>query len=181
MPAATPWPPVAASRGGHIAAACFGEFLLLRPGSTDQIFTIEQNSPVPGDFPTGPVGRVNIDDSTGYRVGFSLAASNCTSLLASYTRVDGSTSNTIFAQPGNVSNSQIIHPSTLTTGAAACSPRPRSIFDFDLIDFGYHHVLRSSDCYVVNWLGRIPLRPNEQDSDDSAGSFHCHAAGDQRY
>ena len=160
--------------GDAVAACCckpwwahrcgvFGEFLLLRPGSTDQIFTIEQNSPVAGDFPTGPVGRVNIDDSAGYRVGFSLAASDCTSLLASYTRVDGSTSNTITAQPGNVLSSQIIHPSTLTTGASSLQSSARSSFDFDLIDLGYHHVLRSADCYVVNWLAGFRYGQINQD------------------
>ena len=141
----------------------FADFLLLRPGSADQIYSIEQNSPVPGDFPTGPVGRVNIDDSTGYRVGFTLAASDCTSLVASYTRVDGSTENRIFAQPGNVLNSQIIHPSSLTTGASSLQSSARSSFEFDLFDLGYHHVLRSSDCYVVNWLAGFRYGQMEQD------------------
>jgi hypothetical protein len=129
----------------------------------DQIYTIEQNSPVPGDFPTGPVGRVNIDDSTGYRVGFSIAASNCTSLLASYTHVDGSTANTIVARPGNVLNSQIIHPSTLTTGASSLQSSASQSFDFDLLDLGYHHVLKASDCYVVNWLAGFRYGQIEQD------------------
>ncbi len=141
----------------------FGDFLLLRPGSADQIYSIEQNSPVPGDFPTGPVGRVNIDDSAGYRVGFTLAASNCTSLLAVYTHVDGSSSDTIIAQPGNVLNSQIIHPSVLTTGASSLQSSASASFDFDLIDLGYHHVLKSSDCYVVNWLAGFRYGQMQQD------------------
>ncbi len=141
----------------------FADFLLLRPGSADQIYSIEQNSPVPGDFPTGPVGRVNIDDSTGYRVGFTLAASDCTSLIASYTRVDGNTANTIYAQPGNVLNSQIIHPSSLTTGASSLQSSAASSFNFDLIDLGYHHVLKSSECYVVNWLAGFRYGQMEQD------------------
>ena len=161
--AAAPPPLAVASPGGHTAAAPSPTSYLLRPGSADQIYSIEQNSPVPGDFPTGPVGRVNIDDSTGYRVGFTLAASDCTSLVASYTRVDGSTENTIFAQPGNVLNSQIIHPSVLTTGAASLQSSAASSFKFDLIDLGYHHVLRSSDCYVVNWLAGFRYGQMEQD------------------
>lgn len=141
----------------------FGDFLLLRPGSADQIYTIEQNSPVPGDFPTGPVGRVNIDDSAGYRLGFTLAASNCTSLLASYTHWGGTTENTIAAQQGNVLNSQIIHPSTLTTGASSLQSWAAQRIEFDLVDLGYHHVLKASDCYVVNWLAGFRYGQLEQD------------------
>ena len=40
-------------------------------------------------FPTGPVGRLNVDEEAAYRVGFTICASPCTSLVASWTQVRG--------------------------------------------------------------------------------------------
>ncbi len=141
----------------------FGQFLLLRPGNADQIYTIEQNSVVPGEFPTGPVGRVNIDEEAGYRVGGTYAASNCTSLVATYTRWEGNTGNRIVAAPGNYLNSQIIHPSTLTTGATALQSSALYSMDFQLIDLAYRHILKASDVYAINWTAGFRYGNMEQD------------------
>ncbi|MFK8114091.1 MAG: Lpg1974 family pore-forming outer membrane protein [Rubripirellula sp.] len=141
----------------------FGQFLLLRPGNVDQIFAIEQNTIVPGDFPTGPVGRVNIDEEAAFRVGFTWAASDCTSLVTTFTRFEGNTSSTINATPTNVLNSQIIHPSTLTVGAGSLQSTASYSLDFQLIDLAYRHVYKTSDCYAVNWLAGFRYANMEQD------------------
>jgi len=141
----------------------FGQFLLLRPGNVDQIYTIEQNSTTPGDFPTGPIGRVNVDEEAGFRVGFVCAASDCTSLVTSFTRFEGNTSNTINANAGNVLNSQIIHPSTLTVGASSLQSSANYSIDFQLIDLAYRHIWKSSDIYAINWLAGFRYGNLEQD------------------
>lgn len=141
----------------------FGQFLLLRPGNVDQIYTIEQNSTTPGQFPTGAVGRLNVDEEAGFRVGFSVCASNCTSFVASYTRWEGKTLDRIAAQPGNFLNSQIIHPSTLTVGATALEGGGGYSIDFQLIDAAYRHIWKTSDVYAINWLAGFRYGKMEQD------------------
>jgi len=130
----------------------FGQFLLLRPGNLDQIYAIEQNSVLPGDDPTGPVGRLNIDEQAGYRVGFNLATTNCSSLVASFTQYSGSSNNQITAAQGNVLDSQIIHPSEDTVGAASLQSSAGMKLDFQLVDLAYRHKWRASNSYVINWL-----------------------------
>ncbi len=131
----------------------FGQFLLLKPGNVDHIYAIEQNDSVqPGAFPTGPIGRVNVDDASGYRLGFSCAASDCTSLVLSYTEFDGSTSNQITATSGNNINSLVLHPSTDTVGDDGLVSAADYGIDFQLIDLAYRHIWKSTDAYAINWL-----------------------------
>lgn len=141
----------------------FGQFLLLRPGNVDQIYAIEQDSVVPGEFPTGPVGRLNVDEETGYRVGVTLACSNCTSLVASYTNFEGNTVDAIRATNGNVLNSQIVHPSTLTVGGADQGSFGVYGIDFQLVDLAYRHIWKTSDIYAINWLAGFRYGSMQQD------------------
>ncbi|MGI9472515.1 MAG: Lpg1974 family pore-forming outer membrane protein [Rubripirellula sp.] len=131
----------------------FAEFLLLRPGSTDFIYAVEQNDVTPGAFPTGPVGRVNIDSSAGGRLGFSICASQCTSLEVIYTGWEGSTSDSITANGGNVLNSQVVHPSGVTTGSTSLVSSADYSMDFQTLDLAYRHIWRANDCYAINWMG----------------------------
>lgn len=141
----------------------FAEFLLLRPGSVDHIYAIEQNDTTASALPTGPVGRVNVDSSAGFRVGFSIATNDCTSLVVTYTGFEGNTSNTIAAQSGNVLNSQIIHPNTETAGTSSLQSSADYSIDFQMVDLAYRHLWRSNDCYAVNWLAGFRYGNMEQD------------------
>ena len=141
----------------------FGQFLLLRPGNVDQIYTIEQNTVVPGNDPTGPVGRVNVDEESGFRTGLSWAATECTSLVASYSWFEGHSSNTIAATGSNVLISQTIHPSTLNVGTGSLQTSANYNIDFQLIDLGYRHIWKTSDIYAINWLAGFRYGNLEQD------------------
>lgn len=141
----------------------FAEFLLLRPGSTDFIYAIEQNDTTPGAFPTGPVGRVNIDSSAGGRLGFSICASQCTSLELIYTGWEGSTSDSITAASGNVLNSQVVHPSGVTTGSTSLVSSADFDMDFQTLDLAYRHIWRANDRYAINWMGGFRYGNMSQD------------------
>jgi len=140
----------------------FGQFLLLRPGNTDQIFELEFNDPAP-DAPTGPVGRLNIDEEAGFRTGFSLAASDCTSLVASYTFFESNTSSSLTAAPGNVLVSQVIHPDLGTVGGAGLSSSGSMGIDFQMVDLAYRHLWKQCDTYAINWLAGFRYGHMEQD------------------
>ena len=141
----------------------FAEFLLLRPGSTDFIYAIEQNDTTSNAFPTGPVGRVNIDSSAGGRFGFSVCASQCSSLEVIYTGWQGDTSNSVTANGNNVLNSKIIHPSSVTTGTASLVSSADYEMDFQTLDLSYRRIWRASDCYAINWSGGFRYGNMSQD------------------
>lgn len=140
----------------------WGEFLLLRPGSSDLTYAVEQDDVVADSFPTGPVAIAGIDEEAGFRVGFSVAHSDCTSLVASYTRWDGDTESSLLANPGNVLNSTIIHPSTATTGATALSAASSQEMSFQLADIGYRHLIRATDATALNWTAGLRYGNLEQ-------------------
>ena len=60
--------------------------------------------------------------------------------------------NQIRTNGDNVLNSQIIHPSTLTTGAASLQSGTTYSIDFQLLDLAYRHIFKASDIYAINWL-----------------------------
>ncbi len=132
-------------------SGAFGELLYLSPGNSDLIYAVEQTGPVPQASPTGPIGISNIDEHLGYRVGLNLAHSNCSSLAVSYTRWDGETNSILQATGTNVLNSNVIHPSTATTGAASLEATARQLANFQFGDVMVRRVYRSSDCGVINW------------------------------
>lgn len=134
----------------------FGEYLWLRPGSSDLIYATEQTDPDPTvASPTGPVGTVGIDAESGFRVGFSLAASQCSSVNVAYARWDGSSQSSLEATGQNVLASNLIHPSTATSGAASLGAFAEQAMDFQTLDLNYRHLWKHTDTMAVNWLAGV--------------------------
>ena len=131
----------------------FGQFLSLRPGSTDLVYAIEQDSVLANDDPTGPVGRTNIDEENAYRVGFSLAHNYCSSIVATYTNYSGSTSDFIQAANGNVLYSTVIHPSEVNVGDTSGTAAATTGLDFQLLDLACRNNWKKCNNYSVNWSG----------------------------
>ncbi len=140
----------------------FGELLYLNAGNSDLIYAVEQTSVLPNASPTGPLGIANIGQELGYRFGFSHALSNCSSLVASYTRWDGDTFSSIEATGTNVLNSQLIHPSVATTGAASLEATARQKINFQYVDVMVRRVHRAYDCGVINWNAGLRYGKLEQ-------------------
>ena len=100
----------------------FADILFLRPGNADLVYAVEQTSFDPTlASPTGPVGRANIDNGTGFRIGANWAIDNCASFVATYTWFESDTEDLISATPGNVLNLIVGHPSVVTSGATSIS------------------------------------------------------------
>lgn len=143
----------------------FAEFLLLRPGSTDLIYAVEQTDP-DADIasPTGPVGIVAIPEQGGFRTGFTLAASDCSSYLVSYARWDGSTTSEIEANFPFVLDSQVVHPSVDTSGAASLAASSYQKISFQTVDLAYRHLWKASNTTALNWLTGLRYGNIEQRS-----------------
>ena len=145
----------------------FGDFLLLRPSNTDVLYAVEQNDVVANSFPTGPTGITQIGANAGYRVGFVLANTNTTSLVASFTHWEGNTSDRITRNGTNVLVSQIIHPSPQvvgppSAGATSLQTRGEASMEFSSIDAAYRHKLFCTDTTIFNWSGGFRYASMEQ-------------------
>lgn len=140
----------------------FGEFLYLTPGNTDIIYAREETDPGLTGSPTGPQGIVNIDESPGYRFGFFVALDDCSSIVTSYTRWDGTSSDRIDAANGRILNPVLLHPSTLTTGSTALQATATQSINFQLADLAYRRVLRHGNRYAINWTGGLRYGNIEQ-------------------
>ena len=133
-----------------------GEFLLLRPGNTDLTYAVEQTDPDPNDAsPTGPMGIVAIDSQPGLRVGLTQAASECSSLVASYTWWEGDAESQLSATGINVLDSTVFHPSVATSGGASLQAAARQRIRFQMADIGYRHLWKASETTAVNWIGGL--------------------------
>ncbi len=140
----------------------FGEALYLSAGNSDLIYATEQTSALPNASPTGPLGIANIGEHLGYRVGFSVARTNCSSILVSYARWDGETNTLINATGANVLNSNVLHPSVATTGANSLNATARQLANFQVVDAALRRVYRASDAGVLNWSAGLRYGNLEQ-------------------
>ena len=139
----TPW---WAHRTGLI-----GEFLLLQPGNSDTIYAFEQNDATANAFPTGPVGTVAVDMAPGFRVGFSLANTETTSFVATYTHWSGNSQDSLQRNNNNVIASATIHPVTPTTSITSLLATASSSIEYNFIDAFYRHKLFFTDTTIFNW------------------------------
>ena len=140
----------------------FAEALYLSAGNSDLIYAIEQTGPGPTDSPTGPLGISNIGEQVGYRFGFSLASTDCSSVNASYTNWNGSTTSVLDATGTNVINSLVAHPSVTTTGAASLQATARQSATFQFADLTLRRVHKASNCGVLNWNAGVRYGNLEQ-------------------
>ncbi len=141
------------------------EFLFLRPGNTDLIYSIEQNNLPPNAFPTGPVGQTAIEHSPGVRARFTHAKTECTSLVGSVTYWEGDASNQIDATGANILASQILHPSRLNTGASGLQESARYDMRFGLADLAFRQLWKRTDTTAINWRAGLQYGGMEQEYD----------------
>jgi len=129
----------------------WGELLYIRPGSTDIVYAIEQNDVVDNAFPTGPVGDVAIQGAMGFRVGFGVCLSECSSLVASYSYWSGDDSQQITRMGDNVLLSEIIHPSTITSGSQSLQANAAYDISFNTADLAHRSLIVGDDTFALNW------------------------------
>ena len=133
----------------------FADLLYIRPGNIDYVYAVEQTGPLPTDSPTGPTGRVGFDADLGFRVGGSIAFSECSSIVASYTWFETDTQNTITAQPGNVLVFQPGDPSIPNTGATAVQASANYFLRFQQVDIDFRQLLYGDCESAVNYFAGV--------------------------
>ena len=139
------------------------QWLYLRPGSTDLVYSIEQNNVPLNAFPTGPVGRTEIENFSGVRAGLSICASECTSLVLSFSHWEGDDESQIEASGGNILAPQVLHPSRISTGAFSLEDRATHGMDFQLAELAYRHLWRHSAKHAINWKAGLKYGNMEEE------------------
>ncbi len=154
----------------------FAEILFLRPGNVDLVYAVEQTSFDPAlASPTGPVGRANIDNGTGFRIGAGWAIDDCASVVATYTWFNSDTQDVFSATPGNVLNLVVGHPSVVTSGATSVSASASYDIDFQLLDVDYRALLWGTCDSAINYA--VGLRYAHLSQDFLASQEIFSAAG----
>ncbi|WP_404307982.1 Lpg1974 family pore-forming outer membrane protein [Neorhodopirellula lusitana] len=141
----------------------FGEYLYLTAGSSDLIYALEGTDSNPDNStPTGPAGIVDMDAESGFRTGFTLAASACSSLNVAYTRWDGQSTDSINATGINVLNSQLLHPSLDNAGTDSLASNATHKMNFQTVDVNYRHLWKRTNTMAINWLAGLRYSNLEQ-------------------
>lgn len=142
----------------------FADLLYLRPGNVDVVYATEQTSFDPTlAQPTGPIGRVNVDHGTGFRIGGAWALTDCASVVMTYSWLESDTENIISATPGNVMNLEVGHPSVLTSGASSVSAMASYDLDFQLFDADYRGLLWGNCDAAINYTAGLRYAHLSQD------------------
>jgi hypothetical protein len=132
----------------------------LAPGSTDFIYAVETTDPgppyppTPGatlGSPTGPLGISDVGHDPGFRAGFVIAASDCSSIVTTFTRWSANETDSMQRTGTQILDSRVIHPSTATTGAASLAAMARQDIAFYTVDSAYRHLWKASKSTAVNW------------------------------
>ncbi len=141
----------------------FLEGLLLRPGNTDLIYAVERTGCDPAfSSPTGPVGVIAPDFGGGMRGGITRALSECSSVVATYTRLESDAEGRLAAAPGRVLASQVTHPSQASCGANSLAAVASQDIEFQLVDLDYRHLLWGDCDAAINWLAGLRYAQLEQ-------------------
>ena len=136
-------PPCWAHRSG-----VFGEFLYLRPRDSEVAYALLVN----GNVPAGEVGIADPDYSPGYRVGFSKALDECSSLVAAYTSFESNTNDFLNTNPPPAIRGLLLHPATTNAASDFLTATARYDIDFRAADFDYRAVLTAGDSAAINYI-----------------------------
>jgi hypothetical protein len=136
-------------------ASVFADVLYLRPGNIDYIYAVEQTGPLPTDSPTGPTGRVGFDADLGFRVGFSIPMSDCSSIVASYTWFETDTQDRITAIAPNVLVFQPGDPSIPNVGTTSIESSANYYIRFQQFDVDYRALLYGTCDSAVNYFAGV--------------------------
>lgn len=134
----------------------FGDFLYIRPRNAEVAYAVPFDGPVtpPDDIPiqVGRIAMVDPDYTPAFRVGFARDLTPCSSLGATYTQLDSSTSDSISVDAPLVLRSMVVHPSTLTATADWLDAQAEYKINYKLVDLDYRRIFACGECYTASYL-----------------------------
>ncbi len=161
--------PACIPRWGH-RSGLFGEFLYLRARDAEVTYAAGVDGPTtppgnpadPGNQ-VGPLAIVDPDYEPAYRVGFTRALSECSSLRAAFTKFESATSDILNTGPNPFVQSQVTHPGVTNAADNWQQAQARLDVDYELVDVDYRWLYSYSDCHAVNLVAGARYGRLEQD------------------
>ncbi len=131
----------------------FGEYLYLQASGADVAYGQPRDGLDPNtSVPVGGVGVANPGYSSGARLGGSFALDDNTSIVATYTWYESSTSDAIATNVPNSIHSLATYPGTFTAASNSLFANAQYDIDFQLADLDYRSRLFRSNKTVVNYI-----------------------------
>jgi hypothetical protein len=136
----------------------FGEYLFLRPRNTDLTYAMPESvstpsPPVPGGpttvlSPSGKVGNLDPNYSSGFRAGYTRAIDETASIRGTYTYYRNSARDSLTATPGNSLVSLVAYPvPSYNFGYAEAA----SSLGFQFADLDLRKLVSYSEHYAINY------------------------------
>jgi hypothetical protein len=100
----------------------------------------------------GPTAVADPDVSAGFRVGFTYAFDDCSSVSLNYTRFQSSSTDVVGTTAPLVLRSQVFHPGSANAGSDFLDAFANSDVRFDLVDVDYRSVWVADGLWAVNCL-----------------------------
>ena len=126
----------------------FGESLFLRPRGVDMAYAVQQDGNGP---PGGRVGVVDPVFSGGFRVGFSKALEDCSSIVFGYTNFQSHAFDTIAAPRGGSVSSLVLEPGPPVANSTNSLVTAGYDIDFQLADVDYRRLLSYGPCHDLDF------------------------------
>ncbi|MEZ6072752.1 MAG: Lpg1974 family pore-forming outer membrane protein [Pirellulales bacterium] len=126
----------------------YGDYLYIQPTDADFNYAIPRD----GLAPMGHVGTADPDYQPGFRVGFDVALSRCSSIGASWTWFESQTHD-IFSvdAPGNI-GALVLQPATTSASSSFLVAETFYDIDFQYIDLAYRGLLTQSSCGHIDYI-----------------------------
>jgi hypothetical protein len=158
----------------------FGEWLFLRAADADLAHAQQQNGTGgAGTVPFGTIGTLELEHSSGFRLGGGIACGACSGVEFSYTFFESDSFNSVdppfIPGGGGAVGSLVHHPAASITASVGPLDAVYEI-DYQLADIVYSNQLLSGNRYVVNYLLGAQFAHLDQDF-AQAGFFSGGAQG----
>lgn len=148
-------------QGWHHRFNAFGEYMLLRARNADIAYALPVNGPVVAGAPgvaglpgvqQGPVGIVDPDYSSGFRIGGGFTLDECSQIQLTYSEFDETTASAIAPAFPDVLRSLVLVPDTSTADTDFLNAAASETIQFKLVDLDYRGLLAYSNDYKVSYL-----------------------------
>ena len=145
-------------------SSVYAEYLYLSARNVDLTYATPVDGTTLTAVRTGPLGIVNPNYNSGFRLGAAWACDSCSSVTANYTFFQSHISDSI-NRPGGTGfiRSEVTHPNTTNVAADSLSASADYDIDFQMIDLNYKAILKGSDYYSLNYLLGVRYSHLDQD------------------
>lgn len=131
--------------------AFFGEYLYGRFRDNEVAYAVEANSVVAPAVQRGPIGVLDQEYQSGFKLGFGFNIDGCNSLFASYSMLDSRTTDFTTSDPARVVHSMVVHPATVAAATDTLRADAEYEINMRLVDVGLESKLFDTGSFRLSY------------------------------